>query len=64
MGLLAWDAIRHLLELNALGTMAVTQAALLGFRAGAAGEIVSVSSAVPPKPLPMSSTYTASKSSR
>ncbi|WP_157097294.1 hypothetical protein [Aminobacter aminovorans] len=44
--------------------MAVTQAALPDFRAGAAGGIVSCHRLCPPKPLPLFSTYAASKSSR
>src|SRR5690606_23266370 len=55
------DATRQLFELNTFGTMAMSQAAMPGFRARGAGVIVNVSSAVTLKPLPMLSTYTASK---
>jgi NAD(P)-dependent dehydrogenase (short-subunit alcohol dehydrogenase family) len=54
-------AARDLFEVNTLGTMAMTQAVLPGFRAQRAGVIVNVSSAVTLKPLPMLSAYTASK---
>lgn len=52
---------RDMFELNTFGTMAVTQALLPGFRKKGAGVIVNISSAVTLKPLPLLSTYTASK---
>jgi NAD(P)-dependent dehydrogenase (short-subunit alcohol dehydrogenase family) len=55
------DATRQLFELNTFGTMAMTQAALPGFRVQGSGVIVNVSSAVTLKPLPLLSAYTASK---
>ncbi|KJF67660.1 SDR family oxidoreductase [Rhizobium nepotum] len=55
------DATRQLFELNTFGTMAMSQAAMPGFRARETGVIVNVSSAVTLKPLPMLSAYTASK---
>lgn len=54
-------ATRELFELNTFGPMALTQALLPGFRAQRSGVIVNVSSAVTLKPLPLLSTYTASK---
>lgn len=54
-------AARELFELNMFGPMALTQALLPGFRAQRSGVIVNVSSAVTLKPLPLLSTYTASK---
>lgn len=56
------NATRELFELNTFGTMAMTQAALPGFRKQGSGVIVNVSSAVTLKPLPLLSAYTASKS--
>ncbi|ASV85495.1 NADH(P)-binding family protein [Ochrobactrum quorumnocens] len=55
------DATRQLFELNTFGTMAMTRAALPGFRVQGSGVIVNVSSAVTLKPLPLLSAYTASK---
>lgn len=55
------DAVRQLFELNTLGTMAMTQAVLSGFRTQGSGVIVNLSSAVTLKPVPMLSAYTASK---
>jgi NAD(P)-dependent dehydrogenase (short-subunit alcohol dehydrogenase family) len=55
------DATRQLFELTTFGTMAMTQAALPGFRVQGSGVIVNVSSAVTLKPLPLLSAYTASK---
>ncbi|MBU1336716.1 MAG: SDR family oxidoreductase [Alphaproteobacteria bacterium] len=55
------QAARQLFELNTFGTMAMTQAVLPGFRKQGSGVIVNLSSAVTLKPLPMLSTYTASK---
>lgn len=55
------DATRQLFELNTFGAMAMTQAALPGFRRQGSGVIVNVSSAVTLRPLPMLSAYTASK---
>ncbi|PRD49864.1 SDR family oxidoreductase [Phyllobacterium myrsinacearum] len=55
------EAMRQLFELNTFGTMAMTQAALPGFRKQGSGVIVNVSSAVTLKPLPLLSAYTASK---
>jgi NAD(P)-dependent dehydrogenase (short-subunit alcohol dehydrogenase family) len=54
-------ATRDLFELNAFGTMAVTQAMLPALRTKGAGVIVNVSSAVTLEPLPLLSAYTASK---
>lgn len=55
------DAARQLFELNTFGVMAMAQAVLPGFRKQGTGVIVNVSSAVTLKPLPLLSTYTASK---
>jgi len=55
------DTVRSVFETNTLGTIAMTQAALAGFRARGAGVIVNVTSAVTIQPLPLLSVYTASK---
>lgn len=55
------DAARQLFELNTFGAMAMVQAFLPGFRRQGGGVVVNVSSAVTLKPLPLLSTYTASK---
>lgn len=52
---------RTLFETNTLGTIAMTQAVLHGFRARGAGVIVNVTSAVTLASLPLLSVYTASK---
>jgi len=55
------DKVRELIETNTLGTIAMTQAALPGFRAQGSGVIVNVTSGVTFQPLPLMSIYTASK---
>lgn len=55
------ETARDIFETNTLGTIAVTQAVLPGFRERRAGVIVNVSSSVTLKPLPLLSVYTASK---
>ncbi|WP_027136371.1 SDR family oxidoreductase [Geminicoccus roseus] len=55
------EMAREIFETNTFGTMAVTQAVLPQFRARRAGIIVNVTSSVTMKPLPLLSTYTASK---
>lgn len=52
---------RALFETNTIGTMAMTQAVLPQFRERGAGTIVSVTSSVTLKALPLVSMYTASK---
>jgi len=55
------DTARDVFETNTLGTMAMMQAVLPGFRARKGGVVVNVSSSVTLKPLPLLSVYTASK---
>jgi len=55
------ETARNLFETNTLGTIAMTQQVLPGFRARRAGVIVNVTSAVTLKPLPLLSVYSASK---
>ena len=52
---------RDVFETNTLGTIAMTQAVLPGFRARGAGVIVNVTSSVTLLPLPLLAVYTASK---
>jgi NAD(P)-dependent dehydrogenase (short-subunit alcohol dehydrogenase family) len=52
---------REVFETNTLGTFAMTQAVLPGFRAQGSGVIVNVTSSTTLRPLPMLSLYTASK---
>lgn len=52
---------RALFETNTLGTLAMIQAVLPQFRARRAGVIINVTSSVTLKPLPLVSTYRASK---
>lgn len=58
---MSMEAARNLFETNTLGTIAMTQQVLPGFRARRAGVIVNVTSAVTLKPLPLLSVYSASK---
>lgn len=58
---IAMDSARAVFETNTLGTIAMTQALLPGFRARRAGVIVNVSSAVTLRSLPLLSVYSASK---
>ncbi|SMH52313.1 SDR family oxidoreductase [Mesorhizobium australicum] len=55
------DTAHDVFETNTLGTMAMMQAVLPGFRARKGGVVVNVSSSVTLKPLPLLSVYTASK---
>jgi NAD(P)-dependent dehydrogenase (short-subunit alcohol dehydrogenase family) len=55
------EVIRRLFETNTFGTMAMTRAALPGFRERGAGVIVNVTSSTTLKPLPLLSAYVASK---
>ncbi|MGN6827991.1 SDR family oxidoreductase [Paucibacter sp. M5-1] len=54
-------SVRQIFEINILGTIAMTQAVLPQMRARRSGVIVNVSSMVTEHPLPLLSTYTASK---
>lgn len=58
---IAMETARAVFETNALGTIAMTQAVLPGFRTRGAGVIVNVTSSVTLTPLPLLSVYTASK---
>jgi NAD(P)-dependent dehydrogenase (short-subunit alcohol dehydrogenase family) len=53
--------IRKVFDTNTFGTMAMTQAAIPGFRAQGAGVIVNVTSSVTLAPMPLAAAYTASK---
>ncbi|WP_417330539.1 SDR family oxidoreductase [Halomonas cupida] len=55
------DLAREILEINTVGTMALTQAFLPQFRERRSGVIVNVTSSVTIKALPLVSIYTASK---
>ncbi|MCO4319335.1 SDR family oxidoreductase [Phyllobacterium sp. 21LDTY02-6] len=55
------ETARQLFETNTLGTLAMLQAVLPGFRERRAGVIVNVTSTVTLKPLPLVSVYRASK---
>ncbi|MBY6261052.1 SDR family oxidoreductase [Azospirillum sp. 412522] len=55
------DSVSEIFAANTLGTMAMTQAMLPGFRTRRSGTIVNVTSGVTLKPLPLLSVYTASK---
>lgn len=55
------DNLRRIFETNTFGTFEMTRAVLPQMRAKGAGVIVSVSSSVTLKPLPLASAYTASK---
>lgn len=59
--LIDFDTARQLFETNTLGTLAVLQAVLPEFRARRAGVVINVTSTVTLKPLPLVSTYRASK---
>ena len=55
------DMAREVFETNTLGTIAMTQAVLPGFRERRSGVVVNVTSSVTQRPLPLLSVYTASK---
>jgi NAD(P)-dependent dehydrogenase (short-subunit alcohol dehydrogenase family) len=55
------ETARQLFETNTLGTLAMVQAVLPGFRERRSGVIVNVTSTVTLKPLPLVSVYRASK---
>jgi len=55
------DVARQLFETNTLGTLAMMQAVLPAFRERRGGTIINVTSTVTLKPLPLVSTYRASK---
>ncbi len=55
------DKARELFEINALGTMAMTQAVMPGMRQRRSGVIVNISSSVTLRALPALSIYSASK---
>lgn len=55
------QALREVFETNTLGTIAMTQAVLPQFRQRRSGLIISITSAVTLKPLPLLAAYTASK---
>ena len=59
--LIDFDTARQLFETNTLGTLAVLQAVLPAFRKCRSGVVVNVTSTVTLKPLPLVSTYRASK---
>lgn len=59
--LIEFDTARELFEVNTLGTLAVLQAVLPAFRERRAGVVINVTSTVTLKPLPLVSTYRASK---
>ncbi|PZU10386.1 SDR family oxidoreductase [Sphingomonas sp.] len=59
--LIDFDTARQLFETNTLGTLAMLQAVLPSFRERRSGVIVNVTSTVTLKPLPLVSTYRASK---
>jgi NAD(P)-dependent dehydrogenase (short-subunit alcohol dehydrogenase family) len=59
--LIDFDVARQLFETNTLGTLAVLQAVLPAFRERRAGVVINVTSTVTLKPLPLVSTYRASK---
>lgn len=59
--LIDFETARLLFETNTLGTLAVLQAVLPAFRERRSGVIVNVTSTVTLKPLPLVSTYRASK---
>ncbi len=55
------DRVREVFDTNTFGVMAVTQAALPGFRARRGGVIVNVTSSATLAPMPLVAVYTASK---
>jgi NAD(P)-dependent dehydrogenase (short-subunit alcohol dehydrogenase family) len=59
--LIEFETARQLFETNTLGTLAVLQAILPAFRERRAGVVINVTSTVTLKPLPLVSTYRASK---
>lgn len=59
--LIEFETARQLFETNTLGTLAVLQAVLPAFRERRSGVIINVTSTVTLKPLPLVSTYRASK---
>jgi NAD(P)-dependent dehydrogenase (short-subunit alcohol dehydrogenase family) len=59
--LIEFDTARELFETNTLGTLAVLQAVLPAFRERRAGVVINVTSSTTFKPLPLVSTYRASK---
>jgi NAD(P)-dependent dehydrogenase (short-subunit alcohol dehydrogenase family) len=59
--LIAPDTARQLFETNTLGTLAMLQAILPGFRERRGGVVINVTSTVTLKPLPLVSVYRASK---
>ena len=59
--LIAPETARQLFETNTLGTLAMLQAILPGFRQRRSGVVINVTSTVTLKPLPLVSVYRASK---
>lgn len=59
--LIELETARQLFETNTLGTLAMLQAVVPGFRARRGGTIINVTSTVTLKPLPLVSVYRASK---
>ena len=59
--LIEFETARQLFETNTLGTLAMMQAVLPAFRERRSGVIINVTSTVTLKPLPLVSTYRASK---
>jgi NAD(P)-dependent dehydrogenase (short-subunit alcohol dehydrogenase family) len=59
--LIDFETARQLFETNMLGTLAMLQAVLPGFRARRGGAIINVTSSATLKPLPLVSVYRASK---
>lgn len=55
------DHVRKIFETNTFGVMAMTQAAIPGFRERGSGVVVNVTSSVALAPMPLAAAYTASK---